>query len=152
MLKGEPMEYICRKLNVGDIAMVMDMNKNYRENFICYDNAMQFLQNEQHWMFSAIHNNTIIGFAYGYELQRLDSIGNMLYIHEVGVMKDYQKQGVGYRLLTELKDCCREKNICRYFLSTYQNNEPANALYKKLNGTVSAESNGNDTNYFFKVT
>jgi len=38
-------EYICRRLTENDIKMVMDMNVNYRENFICHDNALQFLKN-----------------------------------------------------------------------------------------------------------
>lgn len=145
------MEYICRKLSINDINIVMDMNKNYREDFICHDNALAFLKNHYNWIFAAIYDNVIIGFAYGYELNRLNDIGNMLYIHEVGVMEQYQRQGIGYRMMTELKDACKEKKICRYFLSTYQNNVGANALYRKLGGECSLESNGSDTSYYFQI-
>lgn len=143
------MEYICRKLTENDIDMVMDMNKNFRDGFICYDNALTYLENQRNWLFAAVANDVIIGFAYGYELNRLNDIGNMLYIHEVGVMHKYQKQGVGYRMMSELKEECKNKKICRYFLSAYQNNAGANSLYKKLGGVVSEESQGNDTNYIF---
>jgi ribosomal protein S18 acetylase RimI-like enzyme len=129
----------------------MDMNKNYREGFICYDNAYKFLENPNNWIFAAICDKMIIGFAYGYELNRLNDIGNMIYVHEVGVMEQYQRQGIGYRMMSELKDACREKKICRYFLSTYQNNVGANALYRKLGGECSFESNGNDRNYFIQT-
>lgn len=144
-------EYTCRRLTENDINMVMDMNKNFREGFICYDNALIFLRNPNNWIYAAVANDVIIGFAYGYELNRLNNIGNMLYIHEVSVIEEYQKQGIGYRLMTELKAECKSKNICRYFLSTYQNNVGANALYKKLGGVVSEESQGNDTVYIFFV-
>lgn len=143
------MEYICRKLMQKDIEMVMDMNKHYREGFICYDSAVKFLQDEKNWIFAAVCEGVIIGFAYGYELNRLDHYGNMLYIHEVGVMEQYQRQGVGYKMMTELKLACKSRNICRYFLSAYQNNIGANALYKKLGGVVSEVSKGNDTDYIF---
>ena len=143
------MEYSCQKLTLKDIGMVMDMNRNYREGFICYESALTFLKNEKNWIFAAVLDNVIIGFAYGYELNRLDHAGNMLYIHEVGVMERYQRQGVGYKMMTELKLACKNRNICRYFLSAYQNNAGANALYKKLGGVVSEESKGNDTDYIF---
>ncbi len=144
-------EYICRRLTENDIKMVMNLNVNFRENFICYDNALEFLRNPSNWIFAAVYNDVIIGFAYGYELNRLNNIGNMLYIHEVGVMEEHQKQGIGYRMMTELKEMCKGKNMCRYFLSTYQNNVGANALYRKLGGVVSDESQGNDTVYVFFV-
>lgn len=143
------MEYICRKLTLMDIEMVMDMNRNYREGFICYENAVTFLKNEKTGFLQPYLVTLFIGFAYGYELNRLDHAGNMLYIHEVGVMERYQRQGVGYKMMTELKLACKNRNICRYFLSAYQNNAGANALYKKLGGVVSEESKGNDTDYIF---
>lgn len=143
------MEYSCRKLGVQDLELVMGMNRDFREGFICQENALQFLVNPDNWLYAAVSEGRIIGFAYGYELRRLDSQGNMLYIHEVGVMEQYQRQGVGYRMMSELKSACREKGICKYFLSANQNNAGANALYQKLGGTVSSESLGKDTSYYF---
>lgn len=131
--------------------MVMEMNRNYREGFICFESAKRFLDNPMNWIYAAVSGDTIIGFAYGYELNRLNDEGNMLYIHEISVMDAYQRQGVGFRLMTELKQVCRKKKICRYFLSAYQNNAGANALYRKLGGEVSAESGGDDVCYYFQT-
>lgn len=146
------MDYICRKLTVQDIDMIMDMNRNFREGFICRENARAFLENPANWLFAAVKDDVVIGFAYGYELNRLDNKGNMLHVHEVGVMDACQRQGVGYNLMTALKAACREKRISRFFLSAYRNNAGANALYKKLGGQVSEESQGNDVEYHFQVT
>lgn len=145
------MDYACRKLNPEDLDLALTMNRNFREGFLCRESARRFLENPLNWLFAAIKDETIIGFAYGYELNRLDDKGNMLYINEVGVAEPYQRQGVGYRLMTELKALCQERGLCKYFLSTYQNNTGANALYKKLGGQTSAESKGNDTMYYFQT-
>lgn len=147
----DKIDYICRRLTTKDMKMLMDMNTNFRENLICYNNALIFLNNPNNWIFAAIYNDTIIGFAYGYELNRLNNIGNMLYMHEVGIMEEYQRKGIGFRMMSELKEECKGKNICRIFLSTYQNNVGANALYKKLGGAVSDESQGNDRSYIFFI-
>lgn len=142
---------VYRKLYPEDIRLVVDMNLNYREGFICRKNAELFLQNPANWIFAAVDGKKIIGFAYGYELNRLNDIGNMLYIHEVGVMKKNQRQGVGFSLMTELMKVSKTKGICRLFLSAHQNNIGANALYKKLGGEVSPDSKGNDTCYHFQI-
>ena len=75
----------------------------------------------------------------------------MLYIHEVGVAEDRQRQGVGTALITALKDACRSLGICRFFLFTAQSNAGANALYRKCGGETGWESHGNDTAYFFQT-
>lgn len=145
------MEFICRRLTEKDISMVMKMNVNFREGFAALHSAAMFLSDPRNWMFAAVSQGVIVGFAYGYALNRLDGNEKMLYINEVGVMPRYQRQGVGYRLLSELKTACNESGISKYFLSAYQNNIGACALYRKLGGAVAPESQGNDINFYFST-
>ena len=144
--------YTCRRLDEKDIESVLAMNRDYREDFICREQALAFLQDEDCWMFAALLGETVIGFAYGYALRRLDKKGKMLYIHEVGVMERFWRQGVGYAMMGALREACREEGFCRFFLTAYQDNEGANALYRKLGGQVSEESQGKDTVYHFPVS
>ena len=143
--------YVYRKLNLTDAEMIMGMNQDFREGFVTLDGIRNFLKKDENWIFAATDEKHIIGFAYGYELCRLDGKGTMLYLHEVGVLKCFQRQGIGYRLLTELKNACKIKNICKIFLMTSQKNVAANALYQKLNGKFASESNGRDSCYYFSV-
>ena len=144
--------YICRRLDERDIEPVMAMNRDYREGFICREQALAFLRDESCWLFAAMLEQTVIGFAYGYALRRLDKKGKMLYIHEVGVMEPFQRQGIGYAMMQALREACREEGFCRFFLTAYQNNEGANAHYRKLGGQVSGESQGEDIVYHFPVS
>lgn len=141
-----------RKLCIDDLSAVLQMNLSFRAGFIDSTAAKAFLSKESNWLFAAIEEGDIIGFAYGYELNRLDRSEPMLYIHEVGVKESHQRIGIGYRLMQELLSECRAKGICKCFLTTYQNNAAANALYKKLGGSVPEESQGNDTVYWFKTS
>lgn len=70
------------------------------------------------WIFTCIEEKQIIRFAYEYELNRLDDKGNMLYIHEVGVLPRYQRQGIGLQTLSDIKNLCNITGICRFFLFT----------------------------------
>lgn len=145
------MEYVCRRLSTRDADLVMGMNENFRPGFVERDAVLRFLNGPDNWLFAAVMEKTVIGFAYGYALSRLDGGGKMLYLHEVGVMEACQRRGVGTRLLRELKQACKRENIARYFLFTCQNNGGANALYRKVGGELGRDSQGRDVVYFFQV-
>lgn len=139
-----------RKLTHDDIDLALAMNATFREGFLTADGASAFLRDERNWLFAALCNNAVIGFAYGYELPRLDG-GKMLYIHEIGVAEPFQRQGVGTAIIAALKTACLENGIRRFFLFTAQSNAGANALYRKTGGETGWESHGDDTAYFFNI-
>ena len=143
------MEY--RRLSIDDLAMAMAMNRDFREDFAEENSLRAFLCDPDCWLFAAVEDRRIIGFAYGYALQRLNTQRKMLYIHEVGVLDDCQRQGIGSRLMKELMKACEAEHICKMFLTCYQNNAGANALYRKAGGETMAESQGKDTVYWFQI-
>ena len=143
------MEY--RRLTIDDLAMAMVMNRDFREGFAEESSLRAFLCDPDCWLFAAVEDRRIIGFAYGYALQRLNTQRKMLYIHEVGVLDDCQRQGIGSRLMKELMKACEAEHICKMFLVCYQNNAGANALYRKAGGETMAESQGMDTVYWFQI-
>jgi len=138
------MEY--RKLSISDLEMVLDMNQNFRQGFISKENARVFLSKPENWLFSCVKNGKIIGFCYGYELNRLNNEGNMLYIHEVGVLPEYHRQGIGKKMIQSIKESCALLNICRFFLFTEKSNIAACALYQSLKGVPAHDD---DIVYFF---
>ena len=137
---------VYRKLGVSDLDLVLKMDNDFRSNFICDENARLFLSNPMCWIFACIENNRVIGFAYGYELNRLDNMGNMLYIHEVGVHPEFQRQGIGKQILISIKSLCKLYGICKFFLFTQKSNKPACALYKSIGGEPAHDD---DISYFF---
>ena len=143
------MEY--RRLTIDDLAMAMVMNRDFREGFAEESSLRAFLCDPDCWLFAAVEDRRIIGFAYGYALQRLNTQRKMLYIHEVGVLDDCQRQGIGSRLMKELLKACEAEHICKMFLTCYQNNAGANALYRNAGGKLCAESQGQDTVYWFPI-
>lgn len=143
------MEY--RRLTIGDLAMVMAMNRDFREGFAEESGLRAFLCDPDCWLFAAVEDGRIIGFAYGYALQRLNTQRKMLYIHEVGVLEDCQRRGIGTRLMEKLREACEKENLCKMFLICYQNNDGGNALYRKAGGRYCVESQGKDTVYWFQI-
>lgn len=145
------MNITFRKLTCRDISLALGMNETFRPGFLSPEGASKFLGDEHNWLFAAIHESTVIGFAYGYQLQRLDG-AEMLYIHEVGIANDFQGQGIGTALMNALKATCTRHGIIRFFLFTDQKNAGANALYQKCGGETGYDSHGNDTAYYFPIS
>lgn len=121
-----------RRLTINDLDRVIKMNEDFRENFVSEESCWLFLNDPKNWIYACLLNEKIIGFAYGYELNRLDQNGNMLYIHEVGILETYQNKGIGLQLMKDLKDLCKKKGICRMFLITQKHNMAACKLYEKV--------------------
>ena len=139
---------VFRKLGLSDLSLVMQMDVDFRKDFVCEENVRLFLSNPMNWMFACIDNNRIIGFAYGYELNRLNNIGNMLYIHEVGVLSEYRRLGIGKQMLNDMKSLCKLTGICRFFLFTEKSNQAACALYESVGGEPAHKD---DVSYFFNM-
>jgi ribosomal protein S18 acetylase RimI-like enzyme len=124
----------------------MKMNDDFRENFVSKESTSIFLSDPKNWIYACLLNEKIIGFAYGYELNRLDQQGNMLYIHEIGVLEAYQRKGIGFQIMNDMKNICKKKGICRMFLFTQRHNMAACKLYEKMGGEKTSE--GDDVTYF----
>lgn len=81
-------------------------------------------------------------------MNRLDDTGAMLYIHEVGVLPQFQRQGIGKEMLNGIKTLCELLNICKFFLLTEKSNKAACALFDTVGGKPAHD----DDAYFFNAT
>ena len=101
------------------------------------DMTLTYLENEDNYLMADIIDNEIVGFLLAYTLQRCDGKNAMIYVHEVNVLSEHRKKGVGGSLLNALKVICKEKNIMKIFLLTNKSNEPAVKLYESVGGVFS---------------
>ena len=127
------------------------MENSFRSGFVNEENARQFLLNPMNWLFACIQDKQIIGFAKGYELNRLDKRSNMMYIHEVGVLPQYHRQGIAFEIFAAIKTMCKINGICKFFLMTQKANIAACRLYEKVGGKkmVDVDNGDVDIGYYF---
>ncbi|WP_066500350.1 GNAT family N-acetyltransferase [Abyssisolibacter fermentans] len=136
-----------RRLNIGDAEKVIDMLENFRSEKITGDNAIKFLNDKKNYLVACLNDDKIVGFILGYELQRYDNQNNMMYVHEVDVLSEYRRQGIGKKIMYELKQICKRKNLCKMFLITRKSNIPAINLYKTTKGK---SSNDDDIVFWYE--
>jgi ribosomal protein S18 acetylase RimI-like enzyme len=141
-------ERIFRKLGLSDLHLVLNMDKEVGTAHVCEENARLFLSNPMNWFFACIEDDKILGVFYGYELNRLNNDGNMLYIHAVGVHSQYRRQGIAEKILISIKETCKLLGICKIFLSTQKSNVEACGLYEKCGGGLSSSKDDSRTYYF----
>ena len=142
-------ERIFRKLGLVDLHILINTNTDsdsLQTWQIDEKSARLFLSNPMNYFFACIDNNKIIGYACGYELNRLDNAGNMLYIHGVGVHENYRRQGIGKQMMNEIKHLCKLNGISKMFLDAHKINTAACALYESVGGKAHRDDN---VSYFF---
>ena len=135
-----------KKLIVGDEAKILRLNETLRSGFIEESAIKKFLANPNNYFFVAI-DEEIVGFTYGYKLDRLDRSEKMLYIHEVGVLEEYWNRGIGTELLNALREHCMDNDIGKLFLFANSENRAAMKLYEKQN----AEKADADSVFFINI-
>jgi ribosomal protein S18 acetylase RimI-like enzyme len=141
--------YEHRQLGPKDLDLALAMNHGFRRGLVHEEAAGLFLANPKNWLFTCLDSKKVLAFAYGYELDRLDPRGPMLYIHELGVLPSYQHQGLGQEFMEALLERARGAGISKVFLITHKHNQPACHLYEKIGGQAMVGSQDDDRVYVF---
>ena len=140
---------IYKKLGPEDLQILVNTS-DYADALelwqIDEESAQEFLSNPVNCFFACIEDSKIIGYVCGYELSRLDDAGNMLYIHGVGVHRDYRRQGIAKQMIAAVKEFCKVGGIKKMFLYTHKINVAACALYESSEGVQHRDDN---VSYFF---
>lgn len=128
------MEY--KVLGENDIELmerfVDDGNTHYDKEIV-----KEFIKYENAYGFIVINKNEIFGFAYGYVLLKPDGIKDF-YMHAIDVMKQYQGNGYGTKLMAFIKEYIKTIGCRKMFLITNKSNISACKCYEKAGGINNA--------------
>ena len=121
-----------KKLERADIPLMgevladdrMVFNPEFLENFVDDPRSFGFLVKS---------GGKIVGFAYAYALLRPDG-KTMFYLHSIGLLPEYQDQGMGTRLLAYILDYAKSGGYSECFVITDRGNPRACHMYEKLGG------------------
>lgn len=127
---------MIKRLTVEDLTLIRDIMLNHFNGKIINDKTLEYFRNENNYLLGFIEDNKVVGILLAYILERCDGRNNMVYVHEVNVLKEYRKRGIGKKLINELKKVCEEKEYMKIFLITNNSNSPAVALYESTGGKL----------------
>lgn len=133
------------RLTENDIDLMRNVIEIDGKEFLPHQ-ILNFLTDSSVYAFGAKLNNKIIGAIYGYSLTRIDN-EPMLYIHDVGILPEYQNLGIGNKFMKYVIDYAKENNFSKCFLITEKKNSPACKIYEKAGGK---SENEDDIVYNFR--
>jgi len=98
------------------------------------DGMRLWLENPANILIAATKDNTSVGFALGYLLDRIDRSRPMLFFYEIVVASDYRRLGIGERLVEAMKTIAHEQQVTKMWVQTDPANTAARALYQCAGG------------------
>ena len=93
----------------------------------------RFVADDRHILVVAVADATVVGMATAVEYFHPDKPAQ-LWINEVGVSPDYQRQGIGRRLVARLLDIARDRGCVCAWVGTETTNLAARACYAAVPG------------------
>ena len=112
---------------------VDDENTKYEK-----EDLIRFVNDKNSYGFIAKLDNKILGFAYGYTLQRPDGKKDF-YLHAIDIMAEYQGNGYGTGLMNYIKEYIKTIGFRKMFLITNRSNVSACKCYEKAGGVTNAD-------------
>lgn len=94
----------------------------------------EFLKKETNYLLAAYVDNTLAGFAYAYELDRIEQSKPMVFLYSIDVLPEYQRRGIGKQLIEALRAEFTEEGFCKMFVLTDEGNTAAMRLYQSTGG------------------
>lgn len=97
----------------------------------------KFLADENNYFLVAIKSQCVVGYAIAYCQNRVDMTRDMMCLYEIGVLKEFRRQGIGRVLINELIGICHNINAIKMWVPTNKHNISACTLYEKTGGIAS---------------
>lgn len=131
-----------KKLHRGNEKDFYDLVVLFNEVFeatndVNKENIRRLLNNSSFVCFVSYIDKKIVGGLTAYELEMYDQEGSSMYIYDLAVSKEYQRNGIGTRLVNEMMDYCRLKGIKDMFVQADGVDKHAVQFYKKIGGEQS---------------
>jgi ribosomal protein S18 acetylase RimI-like enzyme len=117
------------RLTREDGHLLQQVVEKFKSEEVSVKRIDDFLRNDLDYVIACIDGNEVVGFLLAYELPRFDK-SSMMYVHEVNVLPEYRRRGIGNRLINEITRICEERGLCKMFLITNKSNVPACRLYE----------------------
>jgi ribosomal protein S18 acetylase RimI-like enzyme len=99
----------------------------------------EFLANPMNVLVVAIAVGTVVGMTSGIIYVHPDK-PRQLFVNEVGVDDDYQRQGIGARLIQAILELGREEGCTEAWVATESDNVAALGLYESQGGELAPET------------
>lgn len=82
----------------------------------------------------AVSGNEVLGGLTAYELPMVYSESPEIFLYDLAVKPEYQRMGIGKRLIQSLKEYCIKNGIREFFVLAHEEDEHAIEFYRATGG------------------
>lgn len=132
-----------KKLNTKDVERFQELIRLFEvvfemKGFTMPDESylQQVLENEGFFVFVALRDNKVVGGLTSYTLQQYYSKLPLVYIYDLAVETEFQRQGIGKMLISSLTKYCKEIGIEEVFVQADEEDRHAVNFYHSTGGTA----------------
>jgi ribosomal protein S18 acetylase RimI-like enzyme len=136
------MDIQIQKLNSSDIDKFTALIGLFEEvfemtNFIIpeEEHLLQLLAKENFFVFVAVSNDKVVGGLTAYTLKQYYSIHPLVFIYDLAIKTEAQRQGIGKRLISNLADYCKDKGYEEMFVLADEVDDHAIEFYRSTGAT-----------------
>ncbi len=124
-------EVKLRRLSVGDDMVFQNVAEDVFDNPIDAARTAAFLAEDNHKMIVGCAEGVVVAMASAVVMQHPDK-RPQLFVNEVAVSPNWQRQGIATRLMEALLAWAQELDCEEAWLATEDDNVPALGLYRSL--------------------
>ncbi len=117
------MDIQVKKLGPNDIDKFTKLIRVFEEVFEMKNFAIpeekhliQLLEKEEFFVFVAMLGNKVVGGLTAYTLQQYYSVSPLIFIYDIAIKTEVQRQGVGKRLISTLSNYCKDNGYEEMFV------------------------------------
>ena len=137
----DPKKLEVRKLTQEDVSafhsLVHLFNLVFEEDETAIGtekNLLKLLSNNYFVAMAAFYETEIAGGLTAYELPMYYSDRSEIFLYDLAVKAEYQRMGVGKRLIHALKEYCVKNGINEFFVLAHEEDEHALEFYRSTGG------------------
>jgi aminoglycoside 3-N-acetyltransferase I len=108
---------------------------------------LKLLSNANFVALAAFYENELVGGLTAYELPMYYSEHSEIFLYDLAVKAEYQRMGIGKRLLHNLKEYCVKNGIIEFFVLAHEEDDHAVEFYRSTGG-----KRENVVNFLYKTT
>ena len=96
--------------------------------------SLKLLDSKNFIAIVALADNEVLGGLTAYELPMVYSDYSEIFLYDLAVKAEYQRMGIGKRLIQSLKEYCAKNGIKEFFVLAHEEDEHAIEFYRATGG------------------
>jgi ribosomal protein S18 acetylase RimI-like enzyme len=110
------------------------------ENKPSFEHLNRLLEDDRTYIFAAIDDETVIGYALAYRFPSLYETTHHAYLYDIEVVEAFRKKGAGRMLIDSVREHLKTDGVSELWLGTAVDNAGGQALFSSTGAVRSSEA------------